>query len=221
MIELKYPNIKFREYIEFISEYCKNNNLTLILKGSLAINKACEYSDIDLVIFGKFTKNIIYEVIHNYNNPLLINLSTNPKGMLIITYENGISIDLDIRETIIEEDIIQENKILINNGLNLSRNITRYYLNISDYCNNCSNELYEILKLIIKGTNKYLSNKEAVANEFLTEIKEKCEKYFGIKDLKYNNNYKNDMQLIYKYLRLKNNIDIKIQNYIEKIIGLK
>jgi hypothetical protein len=29
------------------------------------------------------------------------------------------------------------------------------------------------------------------------------------------------MQLIYKYLRLKNNIDIKIQNYIEKIIGLK
>jgi hypothetical protein len=221
MIELNYPNINFKEYIGFISKYCKKYNLTLILKGSLAVNKACEYSDIDLVIFGKLNKSNIYEIIYNYNKPLLINLSTNPKGMLIITYENGISIDLDIRETIIKEDIIQEDRILVRNGFNLSKHIIRHDLDISDYCDIYSNELFEILKLIIKGTNKYLSNKEAVANEFLIEIKEKCQKYFDIDDLNYTNNYKNDIQLVYKYLRSEYNIDTIKQKYIEKIIGLE
>jgi len=219
MIGIKYPNIKFREYIDYISKYCKNNNLTLIIKGSLAVNKACEYSDIDLIIFGKLNKNNIYEIIYNYNNPLLINISKNPKGMLIITYENDISIDLDLREAIIKEDIIQENKILVNNGVNLSKTIIRYKLKISDYCKNHSKKLFEILKLIIKGTNKYLSNKETVANEFLHEIIEKCEKYFGIKIICFNNNYKNDIQLIYNELLKKYDIDKDKQIYFNKLIG--
>jgi hypothetical protein len=218
MIEIKYPNNKFREYINFISKYCVKNNLTLILKGSLAENNACEYSDIDLVIFGKLNKNNIYEIIYNYNNPLLINLSTNPKGMLITTYENDISVDLDIRKTIIAEDIIPENKILVNNGVNLSKSIISYRIKISDYCKNHSKKLFEILKLIIKGTNKYLSIKEKVANDILIEIKEKCKKYFGINNLDYNNNYKHDVQLIYNELLNKYDIDRMKKIYFNKLL---
>ena len=221
MIEIKYPNIKFREYINFISEYCKNNNLTLILKGSLAVNKACEYSDIDLVLLGKLDKNSIYEIVYNYNNPLLLNISTNPKGMLIVSYENNISIDMDIRKTIIEKDIIPENKILVNNGINLSKSIIRYKLNISDYRNNYSNELYEILKLIIKGTNKYLSNNKTIANDFLVEIKEKYKKYFGTEELNFNNEYRHDVQIIYNDILRKNDIDKTKQTYFNKLLGVK
>jgi predicted nucleotidyltransferase len=220
MVELKYPNIKFREYINFISKYCEQSNLTLILKGSLADNSACEYSDIDLIVFGKLKEDNIYEIIYDYNNPLIINISTNPKGMLIITYENGICIDLDIRKTIIEEDIIQKNKILVNNGINLSQSIIRYGLDISDYSNNYQHELFEIFKLIIKGTNKYLSNKGTVANEFLIEIKEKCKSYFGIDELGFNNNYKHDIQLIYKHLLLKNDIDKTKLKYFDILLEL-
>ena len=221
MIELNYPSILFREYIEYISNYCKKYNLTLILKGYLAISNACEYSDIDLVIFGKLDKNNIYEIVNNFNNPLLINISTNPKGMLIITYENNISVDLDVRKTIIEDDIIQDNKILVNNGINLSESIIRYELNIFDYCKNHSKELFEILKLIIKGTNKYLSNNKTAANDFLIEIKEKCKKYFCIEELNYNNNYKHDIKLIYNDLLTKYEIDNIKQKYFNKLLEEK
>jgi predicted nucleotidyltransferase len=221
MIELKYPNTNFMEYIKFISKCCVKNNLTLILKGSLAENTACKYSDIDLLIFGELNNKNVFEIVDKYNIPLLINISTNPKGMLIITYENSISVDLDIRKTIIEEDIIQNNKIIINNGINLSNSIIRYDLNILDFNSIYSIELLEILKLMIKGTNKYLSKKETIANEFLVEIKEKCKLYFGIMELKFNNNFKHDIILIYKYIVSKYNLDEKKQKYFNKLFNLE
>ena len=221
MVELKYPNTSFVEYIEFISKYCIKNNLTLILKESLAENTACEYSDIDLLIFGELNNKNITEIVHNYNIPLLINISTIPKGMLIITYENGFSIDLDVRKTIIEEDITQNNKIIINNGISLSKSIIRYDLNIMDFNSVYSIELLEILKLIIKGTNKYLSGKETCANEFLVEIKDKCKLYFGIMEFQFDNNYEHDIILIYKYIISKYNLDEMKHKYFNKLLSLE
>lgn len=50
--EIDYPSSNYRNYIESIYEFCKNNRFSMILKGSLAKGTATKFSDIDLIILG-------------------------------------------------------------------------------------------------------------------------------------------------------------------------
>ena len=109
--EIDYPSLNYKSYIESVYEFCKNNRFSMILKGSLAKGTATKFSDIDLIILGNIDTHGVDEIISLYGNPVMINFTENPKGILILVYKDNISVDLDIRETISQQDL--QNSIVL------------------------------------------------------------------------------------------------------------
>jgi len=57
-----------------------------------------------LIILGDINGFKIDEIITLYSKPVMTNITENPKGILILVYKDTISVDLDIRESISQED---------------------------------------------------------------------------------------------------------------------
>ncbi|MDF2880496.1 MAG: polymerase beta domain protein region [Clostridiaceae bacterium] len=207
-LNINYPSLNHKNYIESAYEFCKSNNLSMILKGSLAKDTATRYSDIDLIIFGHMECSKIDEIITVYGNPVMTNFTENPQGILILIYKNAISVDLDLRETITKEDLINSNVLLkyntnfiLNNEI-IRKNITSIYMPDRPLW-------YKTLRLLHKGIIKYLSNKTDSAYDFLCEIKENLS-MLEIKDLNFNNNFVNDIQCIFNRLCNEFQVDSEI-----------
>lgn len=217
MDEIKFPTINYRNYIQAIYQYCSEHKLSMILKGSLAKGSATEFSDIDLIILGNITNQNVDELITIYGQPIMTNLTINPKGILILVYPDNISVDLDLREKITIEDL-KDSKILIkfDESFNLDvgevkrKNINSRYLPDRP-------EWYKILRLMHKGILKYLSNRTSSAYVFLEEIKESLNS-LGLSNLNANGNFKNDIKNIFAEMCKEFNIDLEIRVLFEKLL---
>lgn len=207
---MNYPSLNHKNYIDSVYNFCQKNQFSMILKGSLAKGVATKYSDIDLIILGGITRNEVDEIITLYDKPIMTNFTENPKGILILVYPNNISVDLDIRETISQEDLINckvllkydENYIISDEPI-IRRDIT------SDYMPNRP-IWYKILRLLHKGIIKYLSNKTDSAYNFLSEIKENLE-VLNINNLKFNGNFEDDIQCIFNEFCKRFEVDSQIK----------
>lgn len=208
--QINYPSLNHKNYIESVYRFCEEHEFSMILKGSLAKGVATKYSDIDLIISGNITRDEVDEIITLYNKPIMTNFTENPKGILILVYPDNISVDLDIRETISKEDLI-DSKVLLKYDKNyilsdqsmIRRQITSEHIsNRPDW--------YKVLRLLHKGVLKYLSNKTDSAYNFLSEIKESLAA-LNINNLKFNGNFEDDIQCIFNEFckRFEINSDIK------------
>lgn len=207
---IAYPSSNYKNYLECVYEFCKANRFSMILKGSLAKGTATKYSDIDLIILGNIEGSKIDKFITLYGNPVMTNLTENPKGILILVYEDNISVDLDIRETISQEDLVNskillkyDTNFIINNERIIRKQIT------SDYMPNRP-VWYKTLRLLHRGIIKYLSNKTDSAYNLLSEIKENLS-ILEIYNLNFNNNFEDDIQCIFNEFCKKFKVDIQIK----------
>ena len=195
-LEFEYPSLNYKNYIKCVYEFCKDNRFSMILKGSLAKGTATKYSDIDLIILGNIDSLKMDEFITLYGLPVMTNFTENPKGILILVYKDNISVDLDIRDTISQEDLL-ESKVLLKYDTNfiINNEVIRRKQITSDYIPNRP-MWYKVLRLLHRGLIKYLSNKTDIAYEILLEIKESLST-LGISDLSFNNNFEDDIQCIF------------------------
>lgn len=194
--EINYPSSNYRNYIESVYEFCKNNRFSMILKGSLAKGTATKFSDIDLIILGNVDSSKVDEIISLYGNPVMTNFTENPKGILILIYQDNISVDLDIRETISQQDL-QNSIVLLKDDTNFiidNKEIIRKHVE-SNYIPNRP-EWYKVLRLLHRGAIKYLSNKTDSAYDLLEEIKESLIS-LKITDLSFNNNFEDDIRCVF------------------------
>ncbi|MBC2578879.1 nucleotidyltransferase domain-containing protein [Clostridium sp. DJ247] len=194
--EINYPSQNYRNYIECVYNFCKNNSFSMILKGSLAKGTATKFSDIDLIVLDNIYSSKVDEIITLYGNPIMTNFTENPKGILILVYQDNISIDLDIRETISQEDLVDSKVVLrydtnfiINNKRIIRKQITSNYIPNRPVW-------YKILRLMHRGIIKYLSNKTDSAYDLLSETKDNLIA-LKITDLSFNNNFEDDIQCIF------------------------
>lgn len=207
---INYPSLNHKNYIESIYEFCKDNGLSLILKGSLAKDTATKYSDIDLIILGNIEDSKVNEIITLYGNPVMTNFTENPKGILILVYDDNIAVDLDIRETISQEDL-ENSKILLKCDTNFiinNKEVIRKEI-VSKYMPNRP-IWYKTLRLLHRGTIKHLSNKDDSAYNLLSEIKESLT-LLNIDDLSFKNNFEEDIQCIFKRLCKEFQVDSQIE----------
>ena len=209
-LHIDYPSVNHKKYIESVYSFCEKNEFSLILKGSLASGTATKYSDIDLIILGNIRRNEVDELITLYNKPIMTNFTENPKGILILVYPDSISVDLDIRETITQEDLT-DSKVLLKYDKNfiisdqpiIRREITSAYIPNRP-------AWYKVLRLLHKGVLKYLSNKTDSAYNFLSEIKGELI-ILNINNLKYYGNFEEDIECIFNELCKRFNVDSKIK----------
>lgn len=208
--EIDYPSSNYKNYIESVYEFCKNNRFSMILKGSLAKGTATKFSDIDLIILGNIDSYKVDEIISLYGNPVMTNFTENPKGILILIYQDNISVDLDIRETISQQDL-QSSIVLLKYDTNFTidnKEIIRKQVE-SNYIPNRP-EWYKVLRLLHRGTIKYLSNKTDSAYDLLEEIKESLIS-LKITDLSFNNNFEDDIKCIFDKFRKEFKVDSQIE----------
>lgn len=194
--EINFPSSNYRNYIEAVYNFCKINGFSMILKGSLAKGTATKFSDIDLIILGNIDRSKIDELIYLYGNPVMTNFTEMPKGILILVYQDNTSVDLDIRETISQQDL-QDSIVILKYDLNFiidNKKITRKQVK-SDYIPNRP-EWYKTLRLLHRGIIKYLSNKTDSAYELLEEIKQSLTS-LKITDLNFNGNFEDDIKCIF------------------------
>ncbi len=207
---INYPSSNYKNYIECVYEYCKNNEFSMILEGSLAKGTATKYSDIDLIISGNIEGPKINEIITLYGTPVMTNFTEKPKGILILVYQDNISVDLDMRETISQDDLVNsrillkyDSNFIMDNETIIRKQIT------SDYMPNRP-VWYKTLRLLHRGIIKYLSNKTDSAYDLLSEIKESLI-ILEISDLSFNNNFEDDIQWIFNKFCEKFGIDSQIK----------
>jgi predicted nucleotidyltransferase len=194
--DIIYPSLNYKNYIECVYRYCHDNRFSMILKGSLANGTATKYSDIDLIILGDINGSKIDEIITIYSKPVMTNLTENPKGILILVYKDTISVDLDIRESISQEDLVNckvllkyDTNFVMSNEKIIRKQITSKYIPVRP-------TWYKTLRLVHRGIIKYLSNKTDSAYDLLSEIKDSLNA-LEIYKLNFNNDFKNDIQCIF------------------------
>ena len=160
------PTKKHEEYIECMKEVCNLNHLSLVLEGSLAHGTAKPFSDIDLLLFGNLGPKLFDDIISGYDNIVMINLTENPRGIYILNYKNGISVDLDIRESVLSGET--DNKVILCN----------YRFNIADEVKRSSitrsyiperPQWYKTIRLIHRCCIKFLCGKSDAAEGLADE----------------------------------------------------
>jgi predicted nucleotidyltransferase len=208
--EINYPSSNYRNYIESVYNFCESNRFSMILKGSLAKGTATKFSDIDLIILGNIDSSKVDEIISLYGNPVMTNFTENPKGILILVYQDNISVDLDIRETISQQDL-HDSIVILKYDTNFiidNKEIIRKQVK-SDYIPNRP-EWYKIIRLLHRGIIKYLSNKTDSAYVLLEEIKENLIS-LKITDLSFNNNFEDDIKYIFNRFCKEFEVDSQIK----------
>lgn len=162
-----YPTKKHEEYIEYIKRVCDQNRLSLVLEGSLAHGRAKPFSDIDLLLYGYVNDKLLDDIISGYDNIVMTNLTENPRGIYILNYKNGISVDLDIRECVLSSEL-DNNVILCDYGFKIADSIKRSVI-ISRYMPERA-QWYRTIRLIHRCCIKFLCGKTDATKALADEV---------------------------------------------------
>lgn len=153
-----------KKYIEYVMRFAEEKRIHIWLSGSFLHGSATKFSDVDISVLGNC--NTVNELIYAYGKPVYISYTHNPLGILIVIYEDGVAVDLEIIEKIdIEDkDFFHTDDIKI---YNYSRNeeICKALFLKDDMD-------YQISRLFHRSLIKFLAGKKdigvSVANEIAT-----------------------------------------------------
>ncbi len=214
-MELNYPTSLHKNYIIDVTKVCNEFNLSLIIKGSLAEGKATSFSDIDLIVLGEVNKSISDKIISCYGIPIMTNFTEKPKGIVILLYEDGLSIDLEFRKTITTSEL-NKSIILVKNNEHTLSNSKKIEIITSKYLVE-REKWYKDLRLAHRALIKFLANKEKVAFKLLEELKDLFS-YLETETLKYNSIFTNDLEILLIEIFNKYNVDARYKNILNQLL---
>ena len=87
-----------QQYIDYVMDFAKENRIHIWLSGSFLQKTATAFSDVDISAFCN--AELLKKLIYGYGNPVYISYTQNPLGLLIVIYENGVAVDLEVIERI-------------------------------------------------------------------------------------------------------------------------
>ena len=86
-----------RRYIEYAGNYAESSGNNIGLGGSFLRGNPTPFSDVD--ISACMDKESLREFIRGYGDPVYISYTTNPEGIIIVIYEDGVAVDLEVVES--------------------------------------------------------------------------------------------------------------------------
>ena len=86
------------KYIEYIKEFAYKNYVHTWLGGSFLRGNSTPFSDVDISIYCN--ADLLNKFIYGYGKPVYISYTTNPRGILIVIYEDGVAVDLEVIKNI-------------------------------------------------------------------------------------------------------------------------
>ena len=149
------------KFIRYISGFAVANATHIWLGGSFRKGTATPYSDVDISVYGDPER--VKQLIYGYGNPVFLSRTSNPPGILVVVYEDGVAVDLEVVRSIEisgaeyfhREDIKQRE---YQRDENAFRDVVQR-----------DDEPYQVSRLFHRSLCKYLSGKKelgvSVANE--------------------------------------------------------
>lgn len=143
------------------------------------------------------------------------NLTERPKGILIIVYENGLCVDIDVRKTVTQDELTSSIMLNCENISNfvseeLVRNKNIRIPSIPE-----RNEWYKLLRLFHRSLIKKGCLKQKEAESILQEIRIELEDEYQIL---WSKDYFEDIQLALYFIEKKYAIPTELKNYIQSLI---
>jgi len=209
---MRFPTDSHKEYLDYMISICNKYSLSLVLEGSLAHGLAKPFSDVDLILCGDIKSDVLDEIIGDYNHIVMTNYTENPKGIFILNYENGISVDLDIRDTVLQSELDNE-VILCNYGFHISEEKKQKMIQSKFLPER--EEWYKSIRLIHRCCIKYLCGKQTAAEALAVEVDNAIAKCCW--GNKYEGGIKDRMEFSLSELNRYYNVDEDILKLLDKI----
>lgn len=149
-------------YIEYAKQFAEKNKCHIWLGGSFAKGTATLFSDVDISVCCDAEK--LNKFIYGYKKPVYISYTINPLGILIIIYEDGVAVDLEI----IEKIDISDSCFFHTDDIKLKDYIRNEIICIEFSLN--SDVSYQISRLFHRSLIKYLSGKQDIGVNIANEI---------------------------------------------------
>ena len=193
------------KYIEYINEYAEKNKCHIWLGGSFLRGDATSLSDVDVSIYCDVAK--LSDFINGYGTPVFISYTINPVGILIIIYEDGVAVDLDIIDKI---EVTYDKFFHLENikELNFTRNET-----ICKELALRNDNPYQISRLFHRSLIKYISRKKDVGISIANEIVTYLNSNVHVNE----KNYKNQLAHLLDEFNDKYPLDDRYYNILDKI----
>ena len=86
--------LKQEKYIRYLADFAAENEIHIRLGGSFQKGTATPYSDVDISVAGDAEQ--VKRLICCYGKPVFLSHTTNPMGIIIVIYEDGVQVDLEV-----------------------------------------------------------------------------------------------------------------------------
>ena len=97
------------KFIEYAKDFSFRNNVHIWLGGSFLHGNASAFSDVDLSI--ECNNTLLEKFIYGYGKPVYLSHTSNPKGILIVIYKDGVAVDLEVIKSIDNNYDLENNMV--------------------------------------------------------------------------------------------------------------
>ena len=160
-----------RKYIEYIKDYSQTIRTHIWLGGSFLHGNPTPFSDIDISVFMGIDD--LKAFIYGYGDPIYMSYTSNPEGIIIVIYEDGVAVDLEVIESV----DVTDNSCFLHMENIKDRVFNRNSSISKEICHR--NDLpYQIARLLHRSLIKYLAGKKetgvSIANEIVAFLNSDC-----------------------------------------------
>lgn len=170
-----------KKFIEYVKDFAYENKVHIWLGGSFLRGNASSFSDVDISVLGDSSS--VEKLIYGYGKPVYLSHTSNPKGILIVIYEDGVAVDLDVIKsvTVPDNEFFHEESI---KKYDFVRDKT-----ISEKMALQEEVPYQMARLFHRSMIKYLAGKKELGISVANEIAA----YMGSEEVFDESNYKSQM----------------------------
>lgn len=156
-------NSNQRKYIEYVRDYSQTTGTHIWLGGSFLHGNPTPFSDVDISAYTGL--DALKTFIYGYGDPIYMSYTSNPEGIIIVIYENGVAVDLEVIESVDVTDnscfFHMEN--IMDRVFNRNSSISREICHRNDLP-------YQIARLFHRSLIKYLAGKKEAGVNIANEI---------------------------------------------------
>ena len=160
-----------RKYIEYIKDYSQTTRTHIWLGGSFLHGNPTPFSDIDISVFMGIDD--LKAFIYGYGDPIYMSYTSNPEGIIIVIYEDGVAVDLEVIESV---DVTDNSCFL--HMENIKDRVFNSNSSISKEICHRNDLPYQIARLFHRSLIKYLAGKKetgvSIANEIVAFLNSDC-----------------------------------------------
>ena len=197
-----------REYIAYVKAFAETNRDHIWLGGSFLRGNPTPFSDVDISAY--MGVDSLRDLIYGYEKTVYISYTTNPEGIIIVIYEDGVAVDLEVIESVdvTDNDFFHVESIK-NHEFRRNSSICRELCLRNDVP-------YQTARLFHRSLIKYLAGKKETGVSVANEIAS----FLGSGSSVTESNYKNGITSLIEDYHAKYPLDTEYRNLCLELIKL-